>query len=79
MEVKRITKRDTNSRRKMNHNRSGSFVNLLSKNIERMRKNNREFNIKITAEVDFKPILSGKAFMQSEDINTLLERLHTTP
>ena len=62
MEVKRITKKPNNVR-KQNNNGSGSFVNLLSKNIERIRKNNRESHLKINAQVDFKPILTRKAFL----------------
>lgn len=61
MEVKRITKKPTNGKKHSN-NGSGSFVNLLSKNIERIRKNNRD---KANFQVDFKPILTGRAFQDT--------------
>jgi chromosome condensin MukBEF ATPase and DNA-binding subunit MukB len=50
MEVKRMTKRNAGTSRKQpGPNSSASFANLLSKNIERIRKNNRDFNPKVNS------------------------------
>lgn len=68
IEVKRITKRHHNANNRKIHpqNGSASYVNLLSKNIERMRRHNRESHLKMGNEMEFKPILNGRAFLEGE-------------
>ena len=81
IEVKRITKRhpNANSRKQHPHHGSASYLNMLSKNIVRMRRDNREWQLRMGSEMEFKPILSGRAFLEGEEMQVQLERLHTTP
>lgn len=62
VQVKRMTRK--NAVKKQSSTNSISFVNLLSKNISRMRKNN-EAHSKAILMMEFKPVLTSKALLEN--------------